>query len=134
VNSNPNGHGYHRDEVQNGQRTSFAEGSKGVEARKEVINLPSNIEQKSVEATVHPSPNLVPLSLLPPAAMALLQQLMATMADKGKAIEGGQEMKKDSSGDAAKEDVPESSATGEARSNGEFGKPPYCYRCLSRGH
>jgi hypothetical protein len=31
-------------------------------------------------------------------------------------------------------DVMQSSAQGEAKSNSEFGKPPYCYRCLSRGH
>jgi hypothetical protein len=43
-------------------------------------------------------------------------------------------MKRGESGAVAKVDVPESSAQGEARSNSEFGKPPYCYRCLSRGH
>jgi hypothetical protein len=86
---NPNMQVYRRDEVQNGQRASFVEGSKGSEVRKEEINPTPDIEPKSVEATVHQSPNMVDLSLLSLAAMELLQQLMATIADNGKAIEGG---------------------------------------------
>jgi hypothetical protein len=43
-------------------------------------------------------------------------------------------MKKGELGAEAKVDVPESSTQGEARSITDFGKPPYCYKCLSRGH
>jgi hypothetical protein len=75
------------------------------------------------------------MSKLPPAAMALLHQLLAMIYDMGKALpEGEKEMNKGESGVVTKVDVPESSAQGEVRSNSEFGKPPYCYRCLSRGH
>jgi hypothetical protein len=45
-----------------------------------------------------------------------------------------EEINRGDSGTATKMYVPESLAQGEARSNSEFGKPPYCYRCLSRGH
>jgi hypothetical protein len=75
------------------------------------------------------------VSKLPPAAMALLHQMLAVIYDMGKALpKGEKEMNKGESGAATKVDVPESSTQGEARSNSEFGKPPYCYRCLSRGH
>jgi hypothetical protein len=44
-------------------------------------------------------------------------------------------MKQGASGVEAKHvDVLESSTPGEARLNTENGKPPYCFRCLSRGH
>jgi hypothetical protein len=74
------------------------------------------------------------MPLLSLSAMALLQKMMATISKTGKVPEGEQEMKRGESGAVTKVDVLESSAQGEARSNLEFGKPPYCYRCLSRGH
>jgi hypothetical protein len=74
------------------------------------------------------------MTKLPPAAMALLLQLLVTILDKGKAQEVEKEMTKGESGTEEKTDIPESSAQGATRSNSGFGKPPYCYRCLSRGH
>jgi hypothetical protein len=134
VHSNPNGQSYHQDEVQNGQGASFVDGTRGTESRREVIKPRLDVEPRSGEVTADPNPKLLDMSLLSLSAMALLQNMMATIFKKGKAPEGEQEMKRGESGAVTKVDVLESSAQGEARSNSEFGKPPYCYRCLSRGH
>jgi hypothetical protein len=56
---------------------------------------------------VDKNPNLLDMSQLPPAAMALLQQLLASLPDKGKATEVERQMKKGASGAEAKQaDVP----------------------------
>jgi hypothetical protein len=74
------------------------------------------------------------MSQLPPTALTLLQQLLASFSDRGNATDEPQ-MKQGASGAEAKHaDIPKSSAQGEARLNPESGKPPYCYRCLSIGH
>jgi hypothetical protein len=92
-------------------------------------------ETRSKEIKGHQNPNLLDMSLLPLNAMTLMQQLLASLFDKGKATEVEPQMKQGVSGAEAKQDdVPESSAQGEARLNTENGKPLYCYRCLSRGH
>jgi hypothetical protein len=57
------------------------------------------------------------MTKLPPTAMALLEQLMATLSKKGKSPEGEQEIKISESGAVSKVDVPESSTQGEARGN-----------------
>jgi hypothetical protein len=134
VHSNPNGQSYHRDEVQNGQGSLFVDGTRGTESRREVIEPRLDVEPRSGEVTVDPNPKLLDMSLLLLSAMALLQKMMATISRKGKTPEGEQEMKRGESCAVTKVDVLESSAQGEANSNSEFGKPPYCYRCLSRGH
>jgi hypothetical protein len=93
------------------------------------------IETRSKEIKVDKNPHLLDMSQLPSAAMALLQQLLASLSDKAKATEVEPQMKKGASGAEAKQiDVPKSLAQCEARGNKDFSKPPYCYRCLSRGH
>jgi hypothetical protein len=77
---------------------------------------------------------MLDVSQLPPSAMLLQQQLLATRSDKGKAQEEEKEMNKSVLGAEVKLDVPESSAQDSAKSNAEIGEPSYCYRCLSRGH
>jgi hypothetical protein len=109
-------------------------GTKGSDSKKEGVDPRPEAEPKSGDAMVRSNPKMLDMSLLPPSAMELLQKLLATMADKGKAPEGEQETKIGNPGTEARVDVPESSAQGEARSTTDFGKPPYCYRCLSRGH
>jgi hypothetical protein len=53
---------------------------------------------------------MLDMTKLPPAAMAMLQQLLATILDKGKAREVKKEMTKGESGTEVKTDIPESSA------------------------
>jgi hypothetical protein len=88
VHSNPNGQSYHQDEVQNGQGASFVDGTRGTESRREVIKPRLDVEPRSGEVTADPNPKLLDMSLLSLSAMALLQNMMATIFKKGKAPEG----------------------------------------------
>jgi hypothetical protein len=130
---NPNGQSY-RQQAQTDQRAPFAEGNRGIENRREASGPQQDCEPRSGATKCDLNPNMLDVSMLPPTAMALLQQLMATLSDKGKAPEGEQELMSTELGAASKVDAPESSAQGEARGNSDSGKPLYCYRCLSRGH
>jgi hypothetical protein len=135
VHSNLHGQSFRREEGQSGQGASSDDGTRGNEnSRRGTNEQKQNCEPRSGELTVDVNPNLLDMSKLPPIAMALLQQLLAMISDKGKDPVEEKEINKGDSGTATKMDVPESSAQGEARSNSEFGKPPYCYKCLSRGH
>jgi hypothetical protein len=68
-------------------------------------------ETRSKEIKGHQNPNLLDMSLLPLNAMTLMQQLLASLFDKGKATEVEPQMKQGVSGAEAKQDdVLESSA------------------------
>jgi hypothetical protein len=110
------------------------DGTRGTESRQQNNEPQLNSKSRSGEVKFDPTSNMLDMTKLPPAAMALLQQLLVTILDKGKAQEVEKEMTKGESGTEVKTDIPESSAQGAARSNSKFGKPPYCYSCLSRGH
>jgi hypothetical protein len=110
------------------------DGTRGIESRQQNIEPKLNSKSRSGKVKFDLTSNMLDMTKLPPAAMALLQQLLVTILDKGKAQEVEKEMTKGESSTEVKTDIPESSAQGAARSNSEFGKPPYCYSCLSRGH
>jgi hypothetical protein len=85
--------------------------------QKEVIDPQQESEPRSGEVKADLNPNILDMTKLPPTAMALLEQLMATLSKKGKSPEGEQEIKISESGAVSKVDVPESSTQGEARGN-----------------
>jgi hypothetical protein len=62
------------------------------------------------------------------AIAAMLGQQQKDEGSKQAEIQKG-EVKK-----SAAPDEPESSAQGAASTNSNIGKPPYCYRCLAKGH
>jgi hypothetical protein len=130
------GHCFNRVEAQAAQVTLNTEGTRGSGIRWEVANAKQDAnETPSKDINGDQNPNLLDMSLLPPNAMSLLQQLLASLSDKGKATEVEPQLKQGASGVEAKhDDVLESLVQGKARLNMENGKPPYCYRCLSRGH
>jgi hypothetical protein len=111
------------------------EGTRGSKSRWETVDSKQDAtETRSMEIKGEQNPNLLDMSQLPLTALTLLRQLLSSLSDKGKATDEPQ-MKQWVSGVEAKHaDIPESSVQGEARLNQDFGKPPYCYKCLSRGH
>jgi hypothetical protein len=121
----------YRVETQAHQRMSNADSTREPEARREASEPksdPSGVVSKAHNSD--PNPN----TQLPPTAMFLLQQLLAAIADKGKATDIETEVNKGEKGTELKADVQESSAQGEARKNVDINNPPYWYRCSSRGH
>jgi hypothetical protein len=85
-------------------------GTRGTESRQENIKPKLNSESSSGEVKFDLTSNMLDMTKLPPAAMAMLQQLLATILDKGKAREVKKEMTKGESGTEVKTDIPESSA------------------------
>jgi hypothetical protein len=87
-----------------------ANGTRGTESRQENIEPKLNSESRSGEVQFEPTSNMLDMTKLPPAAKALLLQLLATILDKGKAQEVKKDMTKGESGTEVKTDIPESSA------------------------
>jgi hypothetical protein len=73
------------------------------------------------------------LKCLPPQAVVLLQQALAALVGKQQQEEKAKvaEPKLDKKSET---EIPESSAQGAVKAAANNVKPPYCYRCLSKGH
>jgi hypothetical protein len=85
VHSNPNGQSFRREEAHTRQGALSNNGTRGTESRREINEPNQNSESRSGEVKFDPNPNVLDMSKLSLSAMALLQQLLATISDKGKA-------------------------------------------------
>jgi hypothetical protein len=107
------------------------------EARKENAAPTNTNGESSIAAPAGKGPTLVDISNLLTNAMLLVQQLLASLAEKnttaGKPTEEVETKPKENTKVVA-HDVPESSVQGEARWTLGMNRAPYYYRCLGRGH